>query len=174
MKVHYTGKLKRMTPAEEKRLETRFSKLGKLIDRRSEKEAHVILADEKVGHRAEVTVNYYDHPLAGKATGKNQLAALTGSLDRLEKQILKLQNKRRDTKRRPAPEISPEPGGGPDGAQPRVYRVVQPAARKPMTAEEAVLVMGDKSDYLVYRDADRDRTSVLIRRRDGHLDLIEA
>ena len=28
-------------------------------------------------------------------------------------------------------------------------------------------------DYLVYRDAGNDRLSVLMRRRDGHFDLVE-
>jgi hypothetical protein len=29
-------------------------------------------------------------------------------------------------------------------------------------------------DYVVYRDQDRSSLSVLLRRRDGHFDLIEA
>jgi hypothetical protein len=29
-------------------------------------------------------------------------------------------------------------------------------------------------DYLVYRDAETDRVCVLVRRRDGHYDLVEA
>jgi hypothetical protein len=29
-------------------------------------------------------------------------------------------------------------------------------------------------DYVVYRDAETDRVNVLIRRRDGNFDLIEA
>jgi putative sigma-54 modulation protein len=43
-----------------------------------------------------------------------------------------------------------------------------------MTLEEALLVMEGDHDYLVYRDAETDRVSVLIRRRDGNFDLIEA
>jgi hypothetical protein len=29
-------------------------------------------------------------------------------------------------------------------------------------------------DYIVYRDAGTDRVNVLVRRRDGHFDLVEA
>ena len=51
---------------------------------------------------------------------------------------------------------------------------VKPAQkRKPMTVEEAVLEMDKTRDYLVYRDAQTDRVSVLLRRRDGHFDLVE-
>ena len=42
-----------------------------------------------------------------------------------------------------------------------------------MTLDEAVLEMEQKRDYLVYRDAKTDRVAVLMRRRDGHFDLIE-
>ncbi len=42
-----------------------------------------------------------------------------------------------------------------------------------MTLDEAVLEI-DARDYVVYRDAGTGRVSVLIRRRDGKLDLIEA
>ena len=42
-----------------------------------------------------------------------------------------------------------------------------------MTVEEAVLEMDKTRDYLVYRDAQTDRVSVILRRRDGHFDLVE-
>ncbi len=42
-----------------------------------------------------------------------------------------------------------------------------------MTLEEALLEIGDTRDYMVYRDAVTDRIAVLIRRRDGHFDLVE-
>jgi hypothetical protein len=43
-----------------------------------------------------------------------------------------------------------------------------------MTLEEAMLEMDVRSDYLVYRDAATDRVKVLVRRRDGQFDLVEA
>jgi putative sigma-54 modulation protein len=55
----------------------------------------------------------------------------------------------------------------------RVHRVDHHKKRKPMTVEEAVLEM-EKREYVVYRDASTDRVSVLLRRRDGNFDLIEA
>jgi putative sigma-54 modulation protein len=55
----------------------------------------------------------------------------------------------------------------------RVYHVDHHKKRKPMTLDEALLQM-DNRDYVVYRDAATDRVSVLLRRRDGHFDLIEA
>jgi hypothetical protein len=43
-----------------------------------------------------------------------------------------------------------------------------------MTLEEALLEMDKNRDYLVYRDAETDRTCVVVRRRDGNFDLVEA
>ena len=61
-----------------------------------------------------------------------------------------------------------------DGAPGRqVYRVKPAQKRKPMTVEEAMLEMDKTREYLVYRDAQTDRVNVLLRRRDGHFDLVE-
>jgi hypothetical protein len=43
-----------------------------------------------------------------------------------------------------------------------------------MTLDEAILVMDKSRDYLVYRDAETDKVSVLVRRRDGNFDLVES
>jgi putative sigma-54 modulation protein len=42
-----------------------------------------------------------------------------------------------------------------------------------MTLDEAVLAM-DGRDYLVYRDAKTEKMVMLVRRRDGHFDMVEA
>ena len=65
-----------------------------------------------------------------------------------------------------------------EGAAPenisRIYRVNHHERRKPLTVDEALMQMEDGRSYLVYRDADRDAVSVLLRRKDGHFDLVEA
>jgi ribosomal subunit interface protein len=180
MKVHYTGKLEQLNPASQKKLDVRFTKLGKLIDRKSEKEAHVILTQERHQRRAEITLNYYDHPLVGIHESADFLSALTSACDKIEKQILKLQAKRRDGMRRiPAPKTVAAPVSQPDGLPatakaPRVYRTNSRPPRKPMTVEEALLEIGDRRSHLVYRDAQTDGVCVLVRRPDGNFDLIES
>ena len=41
-----------------------------------------------------------------------------------------------------------------------------------LTLDEAMLEI-DQRPYIVYRDAEKDSISVLIRRADGHFDLVE-
>ena len=56
----------------------------------------------------------------------------------------------------------------------KIFRVNHREGRKPMTVDEAVLEMEASQDYMVYRDAQTDRVTVLMRRPDGHFDLIES
>ena len=58
--------------------------------------------------------------------------------------------------------------------KPKLFRVNYDEDQKPMTLEEATMEMESGANYVVYRDCDRDRLSMLVRRPDGHLDLIEA
>jgi putative sigma-54 modulation protein len=178
MKISYTGRQVELAPAQLKKLEARFAKVGKLLDGRRECEAHVILSLERRLHHAEVTVNYYDHQLAGLGSDADLFTAIHAAIEKLEKQAVKHRTKWRDTKRVSRKSEMPEPPA-PAAAEPegeperRVYRINHHQKRKPMTLEEALLAMDDKRDYLVYRDAETDRTAVLVRRRDGHFDLVE-
>lgn len=172
MKVHYKGKLEALQPADQKKLDARFARLSKLLDRKSEKEAHVILDSEGRKKRAEITVNYYDHALCGEHTNLDTLSALTGALDKLEKQILKLQAKRREGRRGgKKPVAAAEAPAVPETPVTKIYR--GKVARKPMTVDEAILELDGAKPYLAFRDSGSDKLSVLIRRADGHLDLVE-
>lgn len=178
MKITYTGRQVELAPAQLKKLESQFSKIGKLLDGRREVEAHVILSLERHLHHAEVTINYYGHQLAGLGSSADLFTAIHGAAEKLGKQAVKAREKWRDTKRTPRKANAPaEPAPAAAEAEPekeqRVYRVNHHEKRKPMTLDEALLEMDKDRDYLVYRDADRDRISVLVRRRDGNFDLIE-
>ena len=204
MKITYTGKLEALTPAENRKIEQRFAKLSKLLDnKRGEAEAHVIVAGQRHLQRAEITLQYRDHQLFCESAAADVFTALSGAAEKLEKQILKVRTKSRDTKRvakqevpepvetAPAParapkkasaqhvparpaaaRRAPEPRSEPESG-PQVHRVNHHERRKPMTVDEAMIEI-DTYDYVVYRDAVTKGVSVLIRRRDGDFDLIEA
>lgn len=180
MKITYTGRQVELAPAQLTKLETRFVTIGKLLDGRRECEAHVILSQVRHLHHAEVTVNYYGHQLVGLGSNSDLFNAIHSAAVKLEKQCVKAVTKWRDAKRTPrkaTPEVEvelPAPSGAEAEAERRVYRVNHHQKRKPMTLDEALLEMDAKRDYLVYRDAETDRVSVLVRRRDGHYDLVEA
>jgi putative sigma-54 modulation protein len=193
MKLIYTGRQVELAPAQLKKIESRFAKIGKFLDGKEEREAHVILSTERHLHHAEVTVNYYNHQLVGIGSDGDLFTAINAAADKLEKQAIKSREKWRDSVRAPrkAGAAIPTAGDSPIGVRRseseaeeeareeetvtgQVFRVNHLQKRKPMTLDEALLEMENDFDYLVYRDAESDRVSVLIRRRDGNFDLIEA
>lgn len=193
MKITYTGRQVGLAPAQLKKLEARFAKIGKLLDGKRECEGHVILSVERHLNHAEVTVTYYGQQLVGLGSNSDLFTAIHSAAEKLEKQALKARTKWRDNKRVPRKEMvesEPEPAPAPvvsskpkPKAKPKVqpeperdqliYHVDHHKKQKPMTLDEAVMEM-DSREYLVYRDAQTDRISVLVRRKDGHFDLVES
>jgi putative sigma-54 modulation protein len=154
------------------------------VEKRGEKEAHVVVTAQNHLHKAEITMQFYGQPLVGIATDTDLFTAMSGALDKLDKQATKNCEKYRAKSRRSAPGKASENGDGElvgvvassEGGKvaQRVYRVNHLDQQKPMTLEEALLEMGKTEDYLVYRDAEKECIAVLVRRRDGHFDLIES
>src|SRR6266436_8850718 len=101
MRITYTGKQVELAPAQLKKIEARAAKLGKLLDGKDEREAHVILGLERGRHTAEITVNYHNHPLVGIAASPDLLTAIHDAIEKLEKQAIKVRAKWRDGKRTP-------------------------------------------------------------------------
>jgi putative sigma-54 modulation protein len=183
MNIIWKGRPDALVPAQRRKLEAKLGKLARLVDGREEREAHIILNSERHAHRAELTVHLRDHDVVGASSSPDLLTALTGAIDRVEKQVQKLRSRLRDTKRGPAKSLRAQPGGEPAPPEVavaeipivrKVYRASDRANQKPLTIEEALFEMEDGRDYLVYRDAETGRLSVLLRRRDGNFDLVEA
>jgi ribosomal subunit interface protein len=187
MRINYTGKLKSVTDVQRTKLDARTAKLAKLLDSTEERQAHVILKQVRHLTKAEVTVHYYGHEIVGAAEGNDAFTSLMEALHKLETQVLKLRKKWVDHKRGPVTPLPDQPpakavaanaktkkqqAAVPDGSA-RIFRPRVPNSAKPMTADEAALSIGKKAAYLLFRDAETDRNSVLIRRPDGHFDLIE-
>ena len=174
MRITYTGRQVELAPAQLRKIEARAAKLGKLLDGKGEREAHVVLGLERGRHSAEMTVNYHNHPLVAVASNPDLSTAIHAAIEKMEKQAIKVRAKWRDGKRAPrqqAAEPASSVAAQSDGI--RVYRVDNNQRHKPMTLDEAMLEMETDREYLVYRDARNDRLSILVRRRDGHFDLVE-
>jgi putative sigma-54 modulation protein len=194
MKVTYTGIKQDLSVKLQGKLDAKFGKLSRLLEKRGEKEAHVVVTSVRHLHKVEITIPFYEHQLVGLASDADLFTALYEALEKLEVQAVKNRGKWREkhrrTETRPAAEESaPLPGPGraaakkngksaaPSASQEavpvNVFRVNHHDRRKPMTLEEAMLEMEQDRDYVVYRDAEKESISMLVRRRDGHFDLIE-
>lgn len=102
--------------------------------------------------------------------------SLSQTIAKIEKQVLKLKNKKVDKSHKAAKvgevttrgtEVPPEP------ASPRIINARRYSV-KPMTDEEAALRLdGDENQFLVFRNADNQRISVIYKRKDGNYGLIQ-
>lgn len=190
MKVTFTGRQQTLTPQQERKIAIQFGKLAKLLDVRDEKKAQVALSTERHLQISELRVNLFGQTVVARGAGSDQFNAILESVDKLEKQVRKTKTKFRDTKRQGekstvrgvVPAVEAAPAATPKAkakkdVSPKPAKVVRAAAKtngKPMTFEEALLEMEEERDYMLYRDADTDQVRVLVRRRDGKVDLIEA
>ena len=196
MKLIVSGKTQEFTPALQKKFDTKLSKLSKFIEQRGEREAHLTHQVERHLHKIELSVNFYDHSLVGEGADSDLDTALCQAVEKVEKQVVKLRNRWRDTHRdaktvRSTKEsweeesvetLAAEPAKGRKskaslngaGKKPKIFRVNYEEDSKPMTLEEAILEMEAGTNYVVYRDSDRDGLSVLLRRPNGNFDLIES
>jgi putative sigma-54 modulation protein len=109
MKITYTGRQVELAPGQLKKLEAQFAKVGKLLDGREEKEAHVVLSLERHLHQAEITVNYHNHELVGIGSNVDLITAIHSAIEKLEKQSIKVRAKWRDTQRTPRKEEAAAP-----------------------------------------------------------------
>ena len=200
MNVEYTGRQYEITPAIRKEVETRLSKLRKILGNRFE--TKVILAVEKHRHKAEITISPRNGPLVALAQAGDMNSALNEAFDHLEKQAVKYKTRWRTQKRHnhksPSPKKwdlrAPEnavPAGGSrknteidvvvhkfpavaKSTEVHLLRSPEAVALRPMTLEEAIKEAHFRDrDVFVFRDP-QGKVMVLHRTRDGKMELIEA
>ena len=201
MNISYKGKIREFTEIEQKKLDAKFARLGQLVERKGERKAHVVVTATRHLHKAEIQMNFEEHPLVGIASDPDFYQAISAAVDKLEKQTLKVREKMRDH-RGPQVKISARLAAGLDGAlanstvakaaaktaarkkaaangtstgvkTAKVYRVANHRHSKPMTLDEALIKIKAEHDYFAFVDSASGACSVLIRRPDGHFDLVE-
>ena len=128
--------------------------------------------------RVEITASAAGQTVRVEAAGHDHRAALEVAVDRFERQLRRLKERLIDRSRRqgekrlngPSHGVEEEHGAADDIRIDRVKRF----AVKPMTPEEAALQMDLLGHgFFLFLNGETDRYSVLYRRRDGSLGLIE-
>jgi putative sigma-54 modulation protein len=178
MRLELTGRHVEVTPDLRRQVE---KGLGKL-DRRLEGgivSVQAVLTLEKYRHTSEFTVHTRgDHFLHGIAATNTWPSSIAGAIEKIEQQLVRMKGKWQGRKRRAASRrvvpVEPAPPAPIDEPKPRRIRRVRRSAVKPMTVDEAALAVESGDDtFLVFRNAATDAVSVLYRRKNGDLGLIE-
>jgi len=139
-------------------------------------EAHVVLMVEKFRHIAEIRITGDRLNIISKEEQNDMYSAIDMALDKIETQIKKTKQKKRDrrsgVKGRTipmAPETVPE-GDSSEQGQVRIENIEY----KPMDIEEAVMQMElVKDSFLVFTNSKTDRVNVLYRRKNDNFGLIQ-
>ena len=178
MPILLTGRKADLTPALKSLAERKLAKLEPLLH--ESPDAHVILTREKHRHLVEIVIHARVGTLTAKANGAEFEESLCRAIDRLQAQARKHHEKIARGRKRRAMRESPRRGDGPleiGGPPAADGPIVVPMGRvpiKPMSVEEAVLLLqGNFDPFLVFRDADTQRFCLLFRRGDGRFGLIE-
>jgi putative sigma-54 modulation protein len=173
MRIEYTGR-HAAVPEEVRGLaERKLGKVAKLLPGITD--VHVVVASDKHRQIAEVSLHSPHLTLTATRESGDLATALGTAIDTLARQaqrhLGKLRARKRDGKARRGTLAV-----GTIGGQERMPRVIRSRrfVAKPMTVEEAALEMGSSEvGFLVFRDAATERFSVLYKRKDGNLGLIE-
>ena len=139
------------------------------------------LATRRAGdsHTCEILVHLNQHLVKGKASAAEHAAALDLAVDKVERQMRRLHDRRvhrRNGARgaRPSAVDDAEDSDAGDDAGSQAIVKIKQFEVKPMTAEEAALQMELLShDFFLFRSTETGHAAVVYRRRDGALGLIE-
>jgi putative sigma-54 modulation protein len=179
MRLVLTGRHVEITPTLRKLVDRRLDKLDRMLGD-SLMSVQVVLARERYRYKVDISVHARgDHVMHGVAGTAAWDTALTAAVEKVMQQAQKVKGKWEKRKRRATPGKTlavPQATPGVAGEGGRAGRIVR-AFRypvKPMTVDEAALeIDAGRNAFLVFRNARSDSISVLYRRKNGDLALIE-
>jgi putative sigma-54 modulation protein len=178
MEVDYTGRQIEITPAIKKFTEKHLKKIRKILGETIK--VGVILTVEKHRHITEIHLKSRNFNVHGVEATGDMYNSITAVLDKIERQALRHKEKHVSKKRKTgetvrvqAPPVLP---GESLETLPSVPRIIRSSANaiKPMSLDEAAeQVVRTAHGFMVFRNAESDRLSVIYRRKDGNLGLVE-
>lgn len=183
MKIEYFAHSYAVDDGIRRFVEEKLRKLAKFLADPEQAEAKVTLEREKHHFVAEVQVNDRFGALVAKESAGQMLDAVNLAVDKVETQAERARKKHKDRRRRaqraetngshwPVEVIARESVAPGSGTQPRVIETAR-LEIKPMSIEEAALELeGRNLEFIVFRDMDTDKLSVLYKRRDENYGLI--
>ena len=173
MRLDITGRHVEITPTMRQLLTRRLARLERVLNDAAVS-AIITLTKEKYRLRTEIAVHTKgDHVLRGNGEGNAWPISVRQATEKIEQQAQTLKGKWDGRKRKGAGSRL-VPAAGPEAvAGPRIIRAARYAV-KPMSLEDAAMrVDGNNDTFVVFRNADNDSVSILYRRKDGNLGLIE-
>jgi len=135
-------------------------------------EARIVLSKEKHRRTAALTLAAKRHTFRSEETANDLETAVDVAVDALARQVREMKDRVKNRKARSAPRRAPAPARA--DASPRAAVVVTRVRPELMPLAVAVeQLRGSRDEFLVFANATTNVVSVLYRRADGGLGLIE-
>ena len=176
MRLQVKGRNLEVSEQIRKYAEDKLGKLDRLVSDPTRVELELLVEKNPSitdNHIAEATVWTKGPVLRARESSTDIKASIDQLVDKLERQVKRYREKRREAPRRHAPPPAEELPVELEDASTAITKTKQFAVN-PMTPDEAVLqleLVGH--DFFVFRNAESDGINVVYRRRDGHYGLIE-
>ncbi len=153
--------------------EEKIARLKKYLDVPAE--VHMILSTEKFRNVVEINLTANGWNVNAKEEAKDMHLAVDSCIVKIEKQLKKQKEKNRQHKPKSIrhPGVKSLEGAEEDDASSKVVET-RKIILKPMSLEEAVLELeSSKARFLIYRDTDSEKVSLVHRLDDGKFAHIE-
>lgn len=178
MNVTTTARHYQLTPALKEYAESKVTQLKKYFDQIVN--AHIIFELEKYRHAVEVTIHVNGKDFNGREVSEDMYASVDRVVEKLEVQIQRYKGKRFNKKTPrladiPAPPPSEEQEAEAPPARENEIVPVDPIEFPVLSVGEAVKKLNaDGKEFAVFSDRKTKRVTVLFKRDDGTLGLIES
>lgn len=185
MRLELTGRHIDITPALRRLVDRKLARLERILND-SALSAQVVLTREKNNRRADVTLHARGEKfLHGVGASGDWAASMSGAIGKIVQQAKKVKGKWQERKRRgrkappetagPVSAAARETGAAPP-LRPRMPPILRASRQtvKAMSVTEAARAMEANGEgLLVFRDAETAVISVIFRRTNGELTLVE-
>lgn len=177
MRLDLTGRNVDITPALRQLLGRKLSRLERLLQD-SAVSAQVVLTRERTRLNTDITLHLREHRVqSGMGTASTWQESMGQALDRITLQAQKVKEKWTDRRRRPqrgvrAP-IAVEHDAAPASEPPTATKVRYAVRRHTLKGAVARLATANEP-FVLFRHDETMRVSVIFRRNDGSVGLIEA
>jgi len=189
MRLELTGRHVDITPSLRRLLDTKLSKLERVLNH-SALSAQAVLTREKHRHRVDITLHARgERFLHGVGTAASWEASLAQAIGRLAQQAQRMKGKFQERKRHGAVKRMPSNGDlreaaavkpigptKPPRERPRMPRILRATRQsvKPMSVADAAREIEAGGDgVVVFRDVETAAVTILYRRQNGELTLVE-
>jgi putative sigma-54 modulation protein len=174
MRVDITGRHLDITPGLRQLIDKSLAKIERLLNDRAVSTT-VVLTKERYRHKTELVVHAKgDHILSGVGEGNTWPLSIRKAAAKIDHQAQKLKSKwtegkrQRKNNRAAGVPATPEPASGR-----RVVRSTRYAVKAMSVEDAAVRLDAVAEAFVVFRNPASDAISILFRRKDGNLGLIE-